>query len=312
MTPTTEQGSAAGWLLSVSVVLSVAAHIVIAGYFLLENTSKSGAVDTPTMAISVNLKTTEILNAAESPDAPAVAAPSEAIPETAPPEQAGEQADPPVEDTAEKQEEEQRALAEEEERIVRAEAERQRQEAEERAREKERQLAEQREREEQRARAEQRERERQRAEERAQEKKAAEAHEAERKRRVEAQRKAEADAERRRKQRQASSAARGSTGSRASSGRVSASEGDLRNYGAQLRARIARNASADRGRGVAVLAFALSPSGRLVSVRIIRSSGNPSLDRSILAAVRRASPFPKPPDGATARQLRFTIPIAVR
>jgi colicin import membrane protein len=309
MTPTREQGSTGGWLLSVSVVFSTAAHIAIAGYFLLTIPSKDGAVDTPTMAISVNLKTTEILNAVDS-DAAEAAAPSDASPETAPPEEAGEQADPPVEDNAEEREEERRRLAEEAERNAQAEAERQRQEAEQRAREKERQLAEQRNREEERARAEQRERERQRAEEQAREKKAAEAREAERKRRADAQRKAEA--ERRRKQAQASSAARGSTGSKASKGRVSASRGDLRDYGAQVRARIARSESDNRGRGEAVLSLALSPSGRLVSVRIIRSSGDPSLDRSILAAVRRASPFPKPPDGATARQLHFTLPIAVR
>ncbi|MGF1622532.1 MAG: cell envelope integrity protein TolA [Rhodomicrobiaceae bacterium] len=299
MTPTAEQGFAGGWLLSVSVVLSTAAHIAITGYFLLDDTSKKGAVDTPTMAISVNLHATEILNATESPDAPAAAEPSDAAPETAPPAEAEEHSDAPVEDTAEKQEEErQRALAEEAERKAEEEAERKR--------EHERQLAEQRER------AKQRERERQRAEERAREKKAAEAREAERKRREPARRKSEAEAERRRKQAQASSAARGSTGSRASTGRVSASQGDLRNYGASVRAKIARNASGNRGRGEAVLSFALSPSGRLVSVRIIRSSGDPSLDRSILAAVRRASPFPKPPDGATRQQLHFTIPIAVR
>jgi colicin import membrane protein len=310
MTPTREQGSTGGWLLSVSVVFSTAAHIAIAGYFLLTIPSKDGAVDTPTMAISVNLKTTEILNAVDSPDAAEAAAPSDASPETAPPEEAGEQADPPVEDHAEEREEERRRLAEEAERNARAEAERQRQEAEQRAQEKERQLAEQRKREEERARAEQRERERQRAEEQAREKKAAKARETERKRRADAQRKA--DAELRRKQAQASSAARGSTGSKASKGRVSASRGDLRDYGAQVRARIARSESDNRGRGEAVLSLALSPSGRLVSVRIIRSSGDPSLDRSILAAVRRASPFPKPPDGATARQLHFTLPIAVR
>jgi TolA protein len=301
MMPMTEQGSAGSWLLTVSVVLSTAAHIAIAGYFLLDNTSKSGAVDTPTMAISVNLKTTEILNAVESPYAPAVAAPSDA-PQTAPPEDAREHANPP-QDNAEKQE------AEERQRLA-EEAERQRQEAEKQARDKERRLAGQRKREEERTRAEQRETERQRDAERAQAKEAAQAREAERNRRVEAQRKAKA--ERRRKQTQASSAARGSTGSRASSGRVSASRGDLRDYGAQVRTRIARNASGNHGRGEVVLSFALSPSGRLVSVRIIRSSGDPSLDRSILAAVRRASPFPKPPGGATARQLRFTIPISVR
>jgi TonB family protein len=36
------------------------------------------------------------------------------------------------------------------------------------------------------------------------------------------------------------------------------------------------------------------------------------LDRAALVAVRRGSPFPMPPRGATRRQLRFTIPFNFR
>lgn len=50
-------------------------------------------------------------------------------------------------------------------------------------------------------------------------------------------------------------------------------------------------------RGRVVLYMSLSGSGAVRSVRVIRSSSDPALDRQAEAMVRRASPFPAPPGG---------------
>jgi TonB family protein len=61
--------------------------------------------------------------------------------------------------------------------------------------------------------------------------------------------------------------------------------------------------------GVASVTFTLSGSGSVTSARLARSSGIASLDREVTAMVRRASPFPPPPDGRSAS---FTVPISFR
>jgi TonB family protein len=61
--------------------------------------------------------------------------------------------------------------------------------------------------------------------------------------------------------------------------------------------------------GVASVTFTLSGSGSVTSARLARSSGVASLDREVTAMVRRASPFPPPPDGRSAS---FTVPISFR
>lgn len=57
--------------------------------------------------------------------------------------------------------------------------------------------------------------------------------------------------------------------------------------------------------GTASVAFALDGDGRVLSVRLVRSSGNPSLDRESQELVRRASPFPAPPQGKAS----ITVPV---
>lgn len=52
--------------------------------------------------------------------------------------------------------------------------------------------------------------------------------------------------------------------------------------------------------------FTLNGSGRVTSVSLSRSSGNSALDQEALATVRRASPFPRPPDGNGAS---FSVPV---
>ena len=96
-------------------------------------------------------------------------------------------------------------------------------------------------------------------------------------------------------------------GSAASKGRASASTGSSINYAAIVRARVASRKPAGGGkRGTVVIAFGVSRSGGLSFASVARSSGDPSLDRSVLAAVRGAGPFPAPPPGAG---LRFAMPF---
>jgi len=99
-------------------------------------------------------------------------------------------------------------------------------------------------------------------------------------------------------------------GSAASSGRVSASTGSTINYAARVRARVAAHKPGGAGqRGTVVIAFGVTRSGAMSYASVSRSSGNPGLDRQVLAAVRGAGPFPTPPPGAN---LRFAIPFYFR
>lgn len=104
---------------------------------------------------------------------------------------------------------------------------------------------------------------------------------------------------------------RGAAGSKrgGQGGRSHANAGAMRSYARRVRSRILANRPSGAGSGRVVIVFGLSPRGRLRFVRISRRSGNAGLDRAALAAVRRSVPFPRPPRGASVRQLRFTIPF---
>lgn len=58
--------------------------------------------------------------------------------------------------------------------------------------------------------------------------------------------------------------------------------------------------------GRAIVAFTLEGGGRVKDVSLVRSSGIEALDRESLDLVRRASPFPAPPQG---REVTFTAPV---
>ena len=149
--------------------------------------------------------------------------------------------------------------------------------------------------------------------------------EADAKAKAEAERRAEAEAERRRKaaeaqrRRQASRAtdagakARSAvpTGRHATAARVSASAGRMRNYQTQVRAHIARNRP--RGlpgkSGMVHVAFGLSETGKLTRIKLLRSSGDPAIDRAVLSALRHAAPFPSAPQGSTPAQRYFDMPF---
>jgi protein TonB len=82
------------------------------------------------------------------------------------------------------------------------------------------------------------------------------------------------------------------------SGQVSAHLQRYKQYPADARSR------GDTGR--ATVSFSLDGGGRVTSVRLARSSGVSSLDQEVQVMVRRASPFPAPPDG---RAQSFSVPI---
>ena len=86
----------------------------------------------------------------------------------------------------------------------------------------------------------------------------------------------------------------------------------VRQYGALVRARIARYRPRGSGKCRVVIAFSLSPSGGLRAARIARSTCSTRLAQAALSSVRRAAPFPRPPAGIRAAQLRFSIPFSFR
>jgi periplasmic protein TonB len=93
----------------------------------------------------------------------------------------------------------------------------------------------------------------------------------------------------------------------------SATAKKARAYQGNVRAHLAANRPAGAyGSGRAVVAFNLSPVGAVRSARIVQSSGNATLDQSVLQSVHRAAPFPKPPTGLKSAQLRFVIPFEFR
>jgi protein TonB len=61
--------------------------------------------------------------------------------------------------------------------------------------------------------------------------------------------------------------------------------------------------------GVARLAFSIDRLGHLLGSRILKSSGSAMLDAETLALVRRAEPFPAPPQDVADDQLSFVVPI---
>jgi len=61
--------------------------------------------------------------------------------------------------------------------------------------------------------------------------------------------------------------------------------------------------------GVARLAFTIDRQGRLRDVRVFGGSGSPILDEEALATIKRAEPFPAPPDRVSDDELSFVLPI---
>lgn len=61
--------------------------------------------------------------------------------------------------------------------------------------------------------------------------------------------------------------------------------------------------------GVALVAFSITHSGVVTSVRLVRSSGDGALDTEAVGLVRRASPVPAPPPSVGGNSLSLTVPV---
>jgi protein TonB len=75
----------------------------------------------------------------------------------------------------------------------------------------------------------------------------------------------------------------------------------FKHYPAEARAR--------GDQGTATVAFTIDHEGRLVSSRIVQSSGSATLDQETLAMLVRAQPMPKPPDNVFDNELSFIVPV---
>lgn len=61
--------------------------------------------------------------------------------------------------------------------------------------------------------------------------------------------------------------------------------------------------------GTSTIAFTIDRAGKVLSARLITSSGNATLDQEAVALAQRASPVPIPPSDLTGTTLNLTVPI---
>ncbi|MFI0847035.1 TonB family protein [Mesorhizobium sp. IMUNJ 23232] len=83
-------------------------------------------------------------------------------------------------------------------------------------------------------------------------------------------------------------------------------------WGSKVRAHISRRQRNGGGRGKVNVAFAVGPSGDILSVSVTGSSGNPKLDAEAVNLVRRSSPVPAPPPDLSKAQRTVRLPINYR
>jgi periplasmic protein TonB len=84
-------------------------------------------------------------------------------------------------------------------------------------------------------------------------------------------------------------------------------------YWASISAQIERNKrfppDGKNDRGVAQIAFSIDRKGRVVSSRIVTTSGSPALDREALEIIKRSQPFPPPPAAVQGTEVSLTVPV---
>jgi TonB family protein len=73
--------------------------------------------------------------------------------------------------------------------------------------------------------------------------------------------------------------------------------------------RYPEEAKSRRDQGVAQVFFSLDREGRVLESRVVRSSGANALDEEALALLRRAQPFPPPPQELAGDHVDLTVPI---
>ncbi|MFT4053339.1 MAG: energy transducer TonB [Novosphingobium sp.] len=73
--------------------------------------------------------------------------------------------------------------------------------------------------------------------------------------------------------------------------------------------RYPREASFRRQQGVPYIRFVMNREGKVLSVRLERSSGVRSLDDEALSLPKRASPLPKPPEDVQGGSIELVVPV---
>ncbi|MPZ40098.1 MAG: TonB family protein [Rhizobiales bacterium] len=68
-------------------------------------------------------------------------------------------------------------------------------------------------------------------------------------------------------------------------------------------------ADAKNDRGIAQVAFSIDRRGRVMSSRVVKTSGSAALDRAAIDMVRRAQPFPPPPTALPGVEVSLTVPV---
>lgn len=253
---------------------------------------------------------------AAPPPAPAPAPEPEPEPETPPPQPAPKAVEPPP--VVEKPQPKQPDIALEREKKRKEELKR-KQVEEERERERERELAEQKRAEEKKAKALAEKKERELEEKKA--KAEAEKKEAEKKKKDEAEKKKKEEADKKKKaadEQKKLDAARaeemrritGAAGNPTSTGTAQKSTAPRSDtgYSAAITAKVKGNTSYagsldEPGNPTATFRVEQLPTGEIISVRKIKSSGVPSFDDAVEKGITKSSPLPKKKDGTVERSL---------
>ena len=68
-------------------------------------------------------------------------------------------------------------------------------------------------------------------------------------------------------------------------------------------------AQAKHEQGVVLLGFSVDRNGRVLTRRVVQSSGHPDLDQEVMEMVMRAQPLPAFPPSMTQTKLDLTVPI---
>lgn len=91
---------------------------------------------------------------------------------------------------------------------------------------------------------------------------------------------------------------------------VSSNKWQAKLYAHLLRRTRSLQRQAGRGvKGTAQVNFVVDPSGNILSVRLVSSSGNPMVDELAVQATRNSSPVPAPPAAIAKPQMPITVPI---
>lgn len=104
---------------------------------------------------------------------------------------------------------------------------------------------------------------------------------------------------------------RADTAAAPSAGAAAASAASQANWRSSLMAHLNRFKRAPPGAtsGVVQVAFTIDRSGRVLSSRLVRGSGDSALDNEAVSMMRRASPVPAPPASVAGSSISFSVPV---